>query len=511
MQPTPEQEIEAGEPTRVEVELFEQLGAGRVTGAPPGAPSDMTPVVEKTLRDLLGYLPRPTDPKGFVTALTRSYRVTEIEGVEQLTWTPRGYAIQADLGQVTGAQASIYTRAQEALNAARPLIEGVTPLVVDADPEAAEAIRRIVLYSFNQIVNELGSEGGPSVRFVDDLWIALLGTQAAPDGDPPTTPEEVEGQLGEMRERFALFRRYVNLVEEEQNYTNFVIVVDYVTSMYASWSFQRDFFLGRPGAGAAFFGTQLVLLSRALEVVKESAQDSADALDAVMIGKAERQLLNVDVGGSPIFLDGLLEWVSRFTQNDAPTLIQEAGRDGAISLGPALDTMTEAVAAFVPARDQDEFAARFQGFPPLYNTPLVAAALASLALALGEARRLVADLGPPEAVYRGRDVTEPPGVGVAPGGPAPTIDMSGSEITTTKTQVRGELSGEGFEPDEVRVLLVDSDDDEVATGDIDLQGSDETTLTFTMPIKALQPGSYALVLEQENARLFVTLLQLNND
>jgi hypothetical protein len=515
MPPTPpEQEIEAGEPTRWDVELVEQLGGARVSTAPSGAQPDVTPVVEQTVRDVLGYVPRTTDPQGFVAALTRSYQITEIEGVEQLTWTPRGYAIQADLGEVTGAQASIYTRAQEALSAVRPLVEGITPLVVDVDPEAAEASRRIVLYSFSQIVNELGSEGGPSVRFIDDLWIALLGNRAkpinppGPPQGPPTSPDQVQGQLGDFRERFALFRRYVNLVEEEQNYTNFVILVDYISSLYQSWYYQRSFFLSAAGTEPPFFGTQLVLLSRALDVVNETTGDVNDALDAVMIGKAERQLLHVDVGGSPMFLDGLLEWISRFAQNDAPTLIQEAGRNGAISLQPALNTMAEATAAFVPPRRQKAFEAQLPGFPPLYNTPLVAAALSSLYRGLEKARGLVGDLGVPQAVYRGVDVREPSGVGVAAGEPAPKVISKKFVPMKRNVRLRGTVKGLGFKAEGLRVVVLDEDDDEVAIGKIVslTKAEDLQTLVFDLKIKALQPGTYSVVLEQDNVAVYLKQL-----
>ena len=57
-----------------------------------------------------------TDPKGFLGALNQSFTVTEVEGHIESKWTPRTYAVQTDLaGGITGAQASLYSRAKDAL------------------------------------------------------------------------------------------------------------------------------------------------------------------------------------------------------------------------------------------------------------------------------------------------------------------------------------------------------------------------------------------------------------
>src|SRR4051794_36371097 len=76
-------------------------GAGDVTGA-----------VDAALRATLGWRPRGGDSKAFLDALGSSFRLRQFEGHTVADFVPRGYAVQSDLGAVSGGQASLYRRAQ---------------------------------------------------------------------------------------------------------------------------------------------------------------------------------------------------------------------------------------------------------------------------------------------------------------------------------------------------------------------------------------------------------------
>ena len=65
---------------------------------------------------------------GFQAALTGAFQLREVEGHTQWAWQQRGYAVQADMGALTGAQASIYARARSALDQLLPLLAGLTSL-----------------------------------------------------------------------------------------------------------------------------------------------------------------------------------------------------------------------------------------------------------------------------------------------------------------------------------------------------------------------------------------------
>ena len=132
-----------------------------------------------------------------------------------------------------------------------------------------------------------------------------------------------------MRHRFGLVRARVNTITEEQNLTNFLILVDYVNSLYQSWNSKRGFF---DGTEEPFLGTQLVLLSEILDAILEQLQETYDAMDSVFFGPAERQTTEIDLGpgrGSMTVTE-ILSWVENFAAVEGRQLIQEGGKDGVV-------------------------------------------------------------------------------------------------------------------------------------------------------------------------------------
>lgn len=307
---------------------------GMLTAGPLGQ------VVEGAIQQVLGWKPRNDDPKGFVGALTQSFKATEVDGTRQFTWMPRTYAVQTDLsGGLTGAQASLFSRAQNAIDQMLPLLEGLEELRVDLDKDNLDALRALVRSQITELVNELGTTGGPRVARVDQLFNVLLGP-AATNTTPEMDPDKVAGQLGGLRDILGMVGGKVNTVEEEQNLTNFRILVDYLTSLRQSWLANREYF-ERPST-KPFFGTQLVLLSRQLSVVAESVDELRLTMDSVFIGNAERQTLPITfptlvtlpdqttepAATNTMFLEELLSWVSTFASTEGPTLIQDGGKYG---------------------------------------------------------------------------------------------------------------------------------------------------------------------------------------
>jgi len=281
--------------------------------APQGdAGSDLGQTVKAALSDVLGWRPRGDDPKGFMGALTNSFNLKDVEGHVEWSWTPRSYAVQTDLsGGITGAQASIYGRARQAVDASLPLLDGLYALDVESDPQDAAALRAMIRSQLQDLVGELGVVGGPRVARVDQLLASLLeyDLEAASEkkkpvpaaGDPPAdlTPESIRGTLGALRDSLGLSNRIdlANSVDEEQNQTNFFIVADNVIDVARVWRTYRTRFLRGAGknVGSPIFGTQLVLLSRQLSVVAESVQELSFAFDSVFMGPMERQTLGISL------------------------------------------------------------------------------------------------------------------------------------------------------------------------------------------------------------------------
>jgi hypothetical protein len=404
------------------------LGGRGAPAQPGGGAGAVGQTVERALREVLGWRPRATDPKGFQAALLQAFTAEEVAGHTEYHWNPRSYAveIQADLGAVTGAQASLYARAKSAVDQVLPLLDGLTALRVDFDPENVSAIRAIVRSQLTELVKELGVEGGPRVQRVDQLFQFLLGdTLVAADPRARRDPDLVGGSLGILRERFGLQRFRINEIKEEETFSNFLIIVDHVVSLAESWDAQREFFVRGSTLVEPFLGTQLVLLSRDLEVVAESVHEVEFALDSVFLGPSERQTLELrfppgsassavlGTGGTlarsspPMFLSELLSWVERFATEEGRQLIDEGGKQGvAVAFRPTILLLQALVhdARVQPAGAQDP-----TRMPDAYRRARVQRALAELESQLAAAAARVEQIRAPNG-----PVTPPPPVSSPP-------------------------------------------------------------------------------------------------
>jgi hypothetical protein len=345
-------------------------GPGATSPGSPGGTS-LAQTVGVALQQVLGWKVRSDDPKGFVGALTQSFTCKDVEGHTECTWTPRSYAVQTDLaGGITGAQASIYARAKEAVDQSQPLLDGLYPLRPDADKEFIDAARSVVRSQATALVEELGIPGGPRPSRVDQIFSLLLGPSPL-----LTNPDFITGELATLRAQLGLRLtplrvgpppdppepvNLANSVEDEQDQTNFRIIVDYLSSLRSSWENNKQFFTRLPGA-FAFFGTQLVLLSRQLSVVAETVQEVRFTLDSVFIGPSERQTLPLTLNTDPlnplsttnIFLEEFLSWVDSFASSEGPGLIQEGGkfavRGAFVQIAVQLQVMAASLPAQLPA------------------------------------------------------------------------------------------------------------------------------------------------------------------
>ena len=381
---------------------------------------------------MLGWRPKPSDPKGFLSALTQSFDSLQVEGHTEYKWNERSYAAQVttDMGAVTGAQASIYARAKVAIDQSLPLVQGLyalSPMVLQED---IESIRSLVVRELNLLGAELGIVGGPRVQRVDELFRLLINVKPGPLTIPPAevkNPEQVEGHIGELGGRLSLRRNFINTIQDEQNFTNFLIVIDYVQGLKQSWETYRPYFARSPGA-EPFFGTQLVLLSRSLTAVGEAVQEVNFAMDSVFLGPAERQTIELhfrkqtitlpwvpgnpttgrtgppyripytfDPDAAPLFIAELLDWTAALPSESAP-MLDDSGKDGLIAVFTNVNKLRKLVhgARMQPAGAQSPN----QPLPAGYRTPRVQRALGELAESLDEAAKLAGEIKAREAVPR---------------------------------------------------------------------------------------------------------------
>jgi hypothetical protein len=308
-------------------------GGGGMTGGGGGI-SNLGQVALKAVSDVLGWKANTADAKGFVGALTQSFTLTEVEGHVESTWTPRTYAVQTDLGGgITGAQASLYTRAKNALDQSLSLLDGLYPLDPEADPEYVKALREMARSQMTEIVKEFGVVGLPSILRIDTYFGILLGQNPAQLNSTPVQfdPDEIEGTLGTLRDTYGIYfagNPFNNSVEDEQDITNFRVISDYMTSLMQSWIANRQFFVLAPNT-PAFFGTQLVLISRQFNVIAETVNEVRFTLDSVFIGPNERQTLLLEFADpslSPMFLEDVLDEVEKFVTEEGPRLLRDGGK-----------------------------------------------------------------------------------------------------------------------------------------------------------------------------------------
>jgi hypothetical protein len=286
-------------------------------------PGDLGPQVESALRDVLGWRPRAEDPGAFTSALTAAFRLEVVEGHVRSEFVPRGYAVQADLGAVTGGQASLYRRATLVRSEALRILDGLVPLRSDADENDMDSYRLLVRNGVERLVDEIGAAGGPRVQMVHMYFAGLTG-RAEPRTH--TTPDSVAGQLGALRDRFGLTDDNVNTVEEEGVRTAFWTLVDLLTDLHGSWYRQAQMFAG----GNGFLGTELILLSRLMEAAADQVEELEDVLDSVLVAESERRTLVLDQA-TGLTLDGLLTWLHDFLSNEGRRIAQDGGRDGIVS------------------------------------------------------------------------------------------------------------------------------------------------------------------------------------
>jgi hypothetical protein len=305
-------------------------------GGMGSAGASLGQTASRAVADVLGWKINAADPKGFLSALNTSFTCTEVEGHVECTWSPRTYAVQTDLGGgITGAQASLYSRAKEAMDQCMSLLDGLYPLDPDADPEYVTALREMAKSQMTEIVKEMGIVP-PSILRVNTYFKILLGQEGI-SFHPNSTkmqfdPDRVGGTLGHLREIYGIKfdgNIFSNSVEDEQDITNFRIISDYMTGLLQSWLNNGKFFeLGQKLP--AFFGTQLVLISRQFSVIVETLNEVRFAMDSVFIGPSERQALLLkfdDPHRFPaMFFEDMLREIENLAADEGPRLLQDGGR-----------------------------------------------------------------------------------------------------------------------------------------------------------------------------------------
>jgi hypothetical protein len=315
-----------------------------------GSGQGLGQVVARAVGDVLGWKPSASDPRGFLGALQQSFTLTEVDGHIESSWNPRTYTVQTDLaGGITGAQASLYTRAKDAQDQCLPLLDGLYPLNPDADPEYVKALREMAKSQIVEIVKQFAIVP-PSILRVDTYFNILLGVNRAElllesqmtfnNPQVLSNPDDIRGTLGHLRDIYGIWFQkkdpftkheqnnpFSNSVEDEENITNFRVISDYMTSLLLSWIANAKYFLLTTGHAPAFLGTQLILISRQFNVIAETVNEVRFTLDSVFIGPNERQQLLLEFKELPaMYMEDVLREIEGVVTDEGPRLIKDGGR-----------------------------------------------------------------------------------------------------------------------------------------------------------------------------------------
>jgi hypothetical protein len=316
------------------------VGGGGV-GPGGGGTGGLGQIASRAIAGALGWKPNASDAKGFVGALTQSFELKEVEGHIESKWNARTYTVQTDLaGTISGAQASLFTRAKVAQDNCLPLLDGLYALNPTADPEYITALRDMAKSQIVEIVKQFGVVP-PSILRVNTYFKILLGdNQRLRFGDEPrveTDPDKIGGTLGNIRDIYGIFFQqhgrdnpFNNSVDDESDITNFRVISDYMTGLLQSWLSNGRYFLLNVERVPAFLGTQLVLISRQLGVIAETVNEVRFALDSVFIGPNERQTLLLAFDDQfelpAMFLEDVLMEIESSVTDELPRLIKDGGR-----------------------------------------------------------------------------------------------------------------------------------------------------------------------------------------
>jgi len=372
-------------------EIDSDLGGPSRAGALNGGALNHT--AQQTLRDLLGWRYRSEDAAGFTAALSKAFTARQVDGYTHWDWKPQSFSLQADLGAVTGAQASIHAQARTTIDQVLPLLDALEPLRVDVDKEDSEAIRSIVRASLREIVDELALKSGPRVQRVDLYFEGMLGDAGSGDGKS-VDADSVDGQLGQLRERFGLLAERVNTVDEERNLTNFIVIVDQLHSLRQAWLARRGFFSRNLySVRQPFLGTQLVQLAEILDVIVEQVQECCAGMDSVFFGAAERQATLLRLPPHPpITVAELMSWIESFATGEGRRLLQDSGKDGVVAFHDTIEPLARLARAAVVAASGDVGEGSKWSAPAAFRTRRVAVLLDCLALHLETAAQRAGEI-----------------------------------------------------------------------------------------------------------------------
>lgn len=303
-----------------------QVGSGPTAG---GAHASSTDAVDSALESLLGAV--PDDPRDFRTLLGRAFTTVQVNGHTGTRYRRPGTGGRMMLnggGVLTGAQASMVSRANRVRDEIFDNLDPLQPLALTPDPDAVRDVRSLIHAVVDSIVEELSRPGGPTIIRVDRLLAELAG-EGAIAKSPVINADKFGGLLARLAAIFGMDRAEISSLADERAFTSFVCIVGAVASLCSSWATDRAFL--DPLTGEPYLGTQLVQIEQALAVVGRAVEEARQALDRAEVEPTERELpRRVVLDGDQTIttsIGAVLAWAEEFARRGHDRL-RHGGQDG---------------------------------------------------------------------------------------------------------------------------------------------------------------------------------------
>ena len=308
---------------------------------------DNKPLVDRTLntviRKVIGNI-NETSATEILAGLNQAETAVAGRAGSQSEFSTFSFGATSTAGQSV-AQMSLYERALAALSDAERRLGALRPMQTPDDPENLDALRAITLATYKRLVTEFGRSGGPRVDRVGRYFDVLIGN---PEFDPHD-PNRLDpaGLLGKIEAQFKI-NSGVNTAEDNVNRGHFRIVKDNLFDVHHSWdAFTED--------RKEDFGEQSAKFSRLLTMIQDDVADVESAMDDVNFDETDRDSQPIEEITPPrddtITIQGLLSWISEFSAEEGPEMVDHGGALGIAATHPTLGMLYKLVDTLMRLND----------------------------------------------------------------------------------------------------------------------------------------------------------------
>jgi hypothetical protein len=290
-------------------------GATRAITAAGGA-SSSDELITRAFELVLGTSTPEADAAQAVNALNTAFKVEGQNGSRVVKWTPPSVLISTQTSEkLGGAQLVAYNFFKTIGDEAIKLLSTLKPLIPDADPERAVALREMMTTQLKRLVEEMGRLDGPRVARMEGLLQFL------------------HSQLEAARDIYGYEPENARILPEEATLMTYKAAEQHLKSLRSAWDnyvSDRD----------SYLSTENNKLFIAFDAAFGSAWELEAALDSVWLDANERRALEIyvnevnDVARSIIAntqrrmtIAALIEWIVDFARNEGKSLARIGGKD----------------------------------------------------------------------------------------------------------------------------------------------------------------------------------------